>query len=108
MLILNGLRTLPSAVRTSLHRNMGISAVCYQKIADPIQKLFVDKVKEYTLKSKSSGGKLVDASPEIEKELKDDLSRIEKQYGGGKGVDLAKFPSFTFQEPKIDPINQEN
>lgn len=54
-----------------------------------------------------SGGKLVDASPEIQKELAQELDKLAKQYGGGEGVDMTKFPEFKFAEPKIDPINAE-
>lgn len=42
-------------LQKSLTRNFGISSVCYQKAAgnlDPIQKLFVEKLKEYSQKSK--------------------------------------------------------
>ncbi|GJQ81404.1 hypothetical protein Trydic_g18269 [Trypoxylus dichotomus] len=73
---------------------------------DPIQQLFVDKLREY--KQKSSGGtKLVEASPVIEKELKSELEKAAKQYGSGPGVDMTKFPTFKFSEPTIDPINLE-
>ena len=33
-------------------RNLGISAVAYDKVSDPIQKLFLDKLGEYSKKSK--------------------------------------------------------
>lgn len=51
------------------------------------------------------GGKLVDATPDIQREMKTELDRVAKQYGGGEGVDMTKFPDFKFEEPKIDPIN---
>jgi F-type H+-transporting ATPase subunit 6 len=35
------------------------------------------------------------------------LDKLAKQYGGGEGVDMTKFPEFKFQEPKVDPINAE-
>lgn len=35
-----------------LHRQFGISAVAANKAADPIQKLFLDKLNEYKNKSK--------------------------------------------------------
>lgn len=54
-----------------------------------------------------SGGKLVDASPEITHELKTELEKLSKNYGGGEGVDMTKFPDFKFTEPKLDPINSE-
>lgn len=44
-----GARTLRIAVR----RNFGVAAPAMQKVSDPIQQLFLDKVREY--KSKSSG-----------------------------------------------------
>lgn len=52
-----------------------------------------------------SGGKLVDPSPDITRELNQELEKLSKQYGGGEGVDMTKFPDFKFTEPKIDPIN---
>jgi len=33
------------------------------------------------------------------------LERLERQFGGGPGVDLTKFPSLTFKDFKIDPIS---
>lgn len=51
-----------------------------------------------------SGKKLFDASPAIQRELTAELEKIAKIYGGGAGVDLTKFPTFTFPEPKVDPV----
>uniref|UniRef100_A0A0K8TQT7 ATP synthase-coupling factor 6, mitochondrial n=1 Tax=Tabanus bromius TaxID=304241 RepID=A0A0K8TQT7_TABBR len=98
--ILSGVRVL----RLEARRSFGILAPALQKASDPIQQLFLDKVREY--KSKSQGGKLVDPTPEIEKELKNELDRIAKQFGGGEGVDMTKFPEFKFVDPKIDTGNQ--
>lgn len=53
------------------------------------------------------GGKLVDGTPEIEREMKQELDKLSKRYGGGEGVDMTKFPEFKFTDPKIDPINAE-
>lgn len=75
------------------------------KTSDPIQQLFVDKIQEYSKKSKAAGGKLVDMTPEVEKQLQQELDKVARQYGGGPGVDMTKFPTFTFQDPKIDPLN---
>ncbi|CAH0400658.1 unnamed protein product [Chilo suppressalis] len=96
--LLCGLR----AVRSSVVITRNLAAA--QKATDPIQQLFLDKVREY--KQKSAGGKLVEASPEIERELKAELDKLEKQYGGGSGVDMTAFPSFKFEEPKLDPIDE--
>ncbi|KAF7991620.1 hypothetical protein HCN44_008991 [Aphidius gifuensis] len=55
-------------------------------ISDPIQQLFFfDKIREY--KPKSSGGKMVDSTPETQRQLKAELERIAAQYVGGPGID---------------------
>lgn len=48
------------------------------------------------------GQLFVDATPSIEKEYKDEISKAERHYGGGKGVDMKKFPDFKFSQPKIE------
>ncbi|XP_053645699.1 ATP synthase-coupling factor 6, mitochondrial [Cherax quadricarinatus] len=99
-------RLIPEAksLRTALCRNYGISAVLLKKTSDPIQQLFVEKIQEYSKKSKAAGGKLVDVTPDMEKQLQHELDRVARQYGGGAGVDMTKFPTFKFEDPKIDPL----
>jgi len=87
----------------SLTRNIGVTAACSQAAVDPIQKLFVDKIHDYSAKSKSAGGKLVDASPATEKSLKDELEKLARQYGAA-GVDFSKFPTFSFTDPTLEPV----
>jgi len=85
-------------------RNLGVTAACSQATAsDPIQKLFVDKIRDYAQKSKSSGGKLVDASAETEKSLSDELEKITRQFGV-KGGDATKFPTFAFADVDLEPV----
>nr|ADO95153.1 mitochondrial ATP synthase coupling factor [Antheraea yamamai] len=91
------------AVRASVIVTRNLAAT--QKAVDPIQQLFLDKIREY--KQKGSGGKLVDPSPTIQKELKTELEKLEKQYGGGSGADMTSFPPFKFEEPKLDPIDEQ-
>merc|ERR1712142_412636 len=80
-------------------RNIGVSAAASQKAnLDPIQQLFIDKIREY--KTKSVGGKLVDASPETEAMFKGMLQNLEGAYSA-KGKDMTSFPSFTFTDPEI-------
>ncbi|XP_056631912.1 ATP synthase-coupling factor 6, mitochondrial [Diorhabda carinulata] len=99
------LNTVKNSVRTGVcSRNIGILAPCLQKATDPIQQLFIDKIREYRQKS-NSGKTLVEPTPELQKELKTELEKVAKQYGGGPGVDMTKFPTFKFQDPVIDPIN---
>ncbi|XP_069681743.1 ATP synthase-coupling factor 6, mitochondrial [Periplaneta americana] len=94
-------------VRLILRRNIGICAPVLQKASDPIQQLFIDKIREYAKKSSGAGGKLVEPTPEIQRELAAELEKVAKQFGGGEGVDMTSFPSFKFTEPQIDSINME-
>uniref|UniRef100_A0A3P9A6R7 ATP synthase peripheral stalk subunit F6, mitochondrial n=1 Tax=Esox lucius TaxID=8010 RepID=A0A3P9A6R7_ESOLU len=71
-----------------------------QSHLDPIQKLFLDSIREYSSKSKLSGG-LVDAGPAYEKNLAEELTKLQRLYGGG---DLTAFPKFKFTEPKLEEI----
>jgi F-type H+-transporting ATPase subunit 6 len=94
--------------RVSVRRNLGASAVAMKPAAaatDPIQKLFADKVNEYAQKKKASGGKLVDATKEVEAALHEELDKVAKSYGGGDGIDMTKFPDFKFVDPKIDNVD---
>lgn len=51
---------------------------------------------------------MVEATADLEKELKSELEKVARQYGGGAGVDMTKFPTFKFQDPVLDPINMES
>lgn len=92
---------------TQAKRNYGVSAVFMQKSLDPIQQLFVDKVREYAQKSKSKSEMFVDADPSITKEYTDELQKAALQYGGSKDANMSEFPKFDFQDPTLDPINIE-
>ncbi|KAJ8965903.1 hypothetical protein NQ314_003844 [Rhamnusium bicolor] len=94
--ILSGLKT---GVKSGFcSRNIGICAPCLQKATDPIQQLFVDKIREYKQKS-GDGKKLVDPTADLEKELKTELEKVARQYGGAAGEDMTKFPTFKFPRP---------
>ncbi|XP_024266842.1 calphotin isoform X1 [Oncorhynchus tshawytscha] len=67
---------------------------------DPIQKLFLDSIREYSSKSVASGG-LVDAGPAYEKNLAEELTKLQRFYGGG---DITAFPEFKFTEPKLEEV----
>ncbi|XP_012232245.1 ATP synthase-coupling factor 6, mitochondrial [Linepithema humile] len=88
--------SLPKTIKRSINTNIPAS----QKASDPIQQLFLDKIRDY--KSKSVSGKLVDASPEIIKERESEIEKLNTQYGGGKGVDMTQFPQFKFDDPPVD------
>ncbi|KAM4559594.1 ATP synthase peripheral stalk subunit F6, mitochondrial [Odontesthes bonariensis] len=91
---------LRSAVSLTLRRNIGMSAVVFNKAKelDPIQKLFLDKIRDYNSKSKASGG-IVDAGPDYQKNVAEEVTKLQRLYGGG---DLIKFPDFKFTEVKLD------
>ncbi|XP_017892121.1 ATP synthase-coupling factor 6, mitochondrial [Ceratina calcarata] len=90
-------RVVASAQKV-VKRNIGILAPAFQEAKDPIQQLFIDKIREY--KSKSSGGKLVDATPEILREKQSELDRVAKQFAL-KG-DATEFPKFQFKDPEVE------
>ena len=96
---------LASAIKPCIQRNLGSSAILAKAAAsDPIQGLFVEKIREYATKKKSAGGKLVDSTPEIEANLKNELDRVAKMYGGGAGVDMTKFPDLKWQDPALESL----
>ncbi|XP_076457821.1 ATP synthase-coupling factor 6, mitochondrial-like [Babylonia areolata] len=85
-------------------RNIGISAVAAQKaatVSDPIQQLFLDKIREY--KTKSAGGKLVEATPDVEAALMGELEKLDRVYNA-KGKDMTQFPSFSFTDPQLESV----
>ncbi|XP_077336165.1 ATP synthase peripheral stalk subunit F6, mitochondrial-like [Lithobates pipiens] len=91
-----------STISVQLRRNIGLTAIAFNKAKelDPIQKLFVDKIRDYRAKSQASGS-TVDAGPEYQKELTEDINKLQRLYGGG---DMEKFPEFRFEEPKLDEV----
>lgn len=89
-----------------VRRNLGSSYVLLNQVAaDPVQKLFADKVREYAQKKKAVGDKLVEATKEVEAELQSELDKVAKAYGGGQGVDMTAFPALKFQEPKLENLD---
>ncbi|XP_052597023.1 ATP synthase-coupling factor 6, mitochondrial [Peromyscus californicus insignis] len=93
---------LRSAVSVHLRRNIGVTAVAFNKELDPVQKLFVDKIREYKSKRQTSGGP-VDTGPEYQQELDKELYKLKQMYGGG---DMNTFPTFKFQDPKFEVIEK--
>ncbi|TRY92761.1 hypothetical protein DNTS_024840 [Danionella cerebrum] len=92
---------LSSSISVTLRRNIGLSAVVFNKAKglDPVQALFLEKIREYDTKSKSSGG-IVDGGLTFQKNEQDEISKLQRLFGGG---DLTKFPQFTFEEPQLEP-----
>ncbi|CAL4063761.1 unnamed protein product, partial [Meganyctiphanes norvegica] len=97
--LFSNVRTLQVALRC----NYGATSVLNQAV-DPIQQLFVDKIRAYDVKAKEQGTGLVDATPEVEKRLEQELGKVAKAYGGGDGIDMTAFPTFEFTDPVVDPL----
>ncbi|XP_044143526.1 ATP synthase-coupling factor 6, mitochondrial [Bufo gargarizans] len=95
---------LRSSISLHLRRNIGLTAIAFNKTKelDPIQKLFVDKIRDYRTKSQKTGG-TVDAGAEYQKDLNEDISKLQRLYGGGN---LEKFPDFKFEEPKLEDVQK--
>lgn len=92
---------LRSAVSVHLKRNIGVTAVAFREL-DPIQKLFVDKIREYKTKRQASGGP-VDTGPEYQQDLDRELFKLKQMYGKG---DMDTFPTFKFEDPKFEVIDK--
>jgi len=81
-----------------VRRNISATSVLMANVSDPIQQLFLDKIREYKGKFDS---KTFD--PSIDKGYKADLEKIGKQYNIAPNEDPTKFPTIKFDEPKVDP-----
>ncbi|XP_011781892.1 PREDICTED: ATP synthase-coupling factor 6, mitochondrial isoform X3 [Colobus angolensis palliatus] len=82
-----------SAVSVHLRRNIGVTAVAFNKELDPVQKLFVDKIREYKSKRQTSG-RPVDTGPEYQQELEKELFKLKQMFGK---ADMNTFPTFKFE-----------
>lgn len=65
---------------------------------DPVQRLFLEKIREYTNMHRSNAG-FLQAEPDYQKNLSEETAKLQRVYGGG---DLSSFPQFTFSDPKLD------
>ena len=93
---------LRSAVSVHLKRNIGVTAVAFNKELDPVQKLFVDNIREYKSKRQASGGP-VDIGPEYQQDLDRELYKLKQMYGKGE---MDTFPTFKFDDPKFEVIDK--
>ena len=76
-----------------------------QTASDPIQKLFVDKIREYNQKSKGSADGLVDANERVIKGLNEEMQRVARSYGIKDEKSLGSLNLKFDAEVKLDPIN---
>ncbi|XP_050526424.1 ATP synthase-coupling factor 6, mitochondrial-like [Daktulosphaira vitifoliae] len=100
MLSFNLMQSLNLAKKASrfMQRNVSSSSVLMANVSDPIQQLFLDKIREYKSKFDSKS-----FDPSVDKGYNADLEKISKQFDIGSGEDPTKFPSVKFDEAKIDP-----
>ncbi|KAM7408302.1 hypothetical protein PAMA_002148 [Pampus argenteus] len=68
---------------------------------DPVQKLFLEKIREYNMYRLS--GEPVAVDPDYERSLLEEITKLQRLYGGG---DLSSFPQFTFAEPALDQYSK--
>ena len=85
--------------------NIAVRSLASGQALDPIQKLFVDKIKEYSVKSKSAPSGLVDSGPEVTKKLEDELARVANVYGIKDEKNIANLGLKFEETTKLDPIN---
>uniref|UniRef100_A0A8D2FQS6 ATP synthase peripheral stalk subunit F6, mitochondrial n=1 Tax=Theropithecus gelada TaxID=9565 RepID=A0A8D2FQS6_THEGE len=67
------------------------------KELDPIQKLFMDKIREYKSKQQASGGP-ADTSPEHQQELESELLKLK--------ADRNMLSNVQFEDPKFETIEK--
>ncbi|KAL5020050.1 hypothetical protein ScPMuIL_002942 [Solemya velum] len=104
----SSLSVVRHCVAQQARRNIGVSAAVMQKAdLDPIQQLFVQKIREYADKSKTAGGKLVGATAEQENSLKTILEKIEKQFSA-TGKDMTQFPDFNFSDVTLESVGVDS
>ncbi|KAF7651079.1 hypothetical protein LDENG_00114250 [Lucifuga dentata] len=65
---------------------------------DPVQRLFLEKIREYNNERRLCGASL-EVEPDYERRLSEEVAKLQRLYGGG---DLSTFPQFIFTEPKLD------
>lgn len=76
------------------------AAFATQQVVDPIQRAFVERLREYQVKAKTAEMGLVDASEAHVKSLKDSLARLDNAFNA-KGVDMTQFPMLQHKEPEL-------
>ena len=100
LLVSTGVRN--GSLKVIARRQIGVAAVTLQRAqssnsgTDPIQKLFLDKIREYKTKSKKLGeGKLLDVTPEFEQQMSKEIDALKRRYGSGN---MEEFPKFDFHK----------
>lgn len=90
-------------------RSMSLTTIGMQQAqTDPVQQLFVEKLRDYGKKQKAQTNPdmLVDASADQTKAYNDELERISRMYQVKKGEDMREFPKLDFKEPTYPAVQQ--
>lgn len=75
------------------------------QVNDPIQKLFVDKIRDYASKSNGAPNGLVGASQDTIKKFQSDIERVANSYGIKDVNNIANLGLKFEETTTIDPIN---
>ncbi|XP_068182903.1 uncharacterized protein [Antennarius striatus] len=70
------------------------------KGVDPVQRLFLEKIREYRTHSWTEGR--LEAELDYQQRLSQETKELQRRHGGG---DLSRFPEFTFSEPRNEDPN---
>ncbi|KAL3314715.1 Atp5jp [Cichlidogyrus casuarinus] len=99
---MNTLRLVAPRISQSVLR-LGAARFASAQSNDPIQRAFLEKLRDYAQKSKTAEMGLVDAKPEDVKSLQEQLAKLDAAFEA-KGQDMTKFPTFSFTEPDIKQV----
>merc|ERR1712002_140582 len=87
---------IKTGFRVALRRNFAASTVALNEASDPIQKLFLSKLHEFTENASAlPEGELFESSPEIEEAKKFEMDNLTRRYGK---ENMEEFPTFSFQK----------
>ena len=75
------------------------------QVSDPIQKLFVEKIREYSAKSKTAPNGLVDSNENLLRQLKEDRERVANLYGIKNEDDITNLGLKFDDTIQLDSIN---
>jgi len=88
------------ATEKALAAEKAAEEIAIANMKDPIQELFITSIRAY-----SSAGGLANADAATKAEVKSELNRVAKQFGGAEGEDMSQFPEFNFVDNEVDSIN---
>ena len=76
--------------------------------SDPIQKLFVDKLREYSAKSAKTPDGLVDADASVKALLSEEMVRVKRSFGVNDGEETKLTSKFNDADFHVDSIHMKD